>query len=64
VYDWLSQRFYHQKFVRHVNFIPPDLEWGNKGPNIVDEYGKLNSGDIIEIRAFAEHVGHTENLDA
>lgn len=64
VYNWLRQRFYHQKFVRHVNFIPPDLEWGTKGPTIVDEYGKLNSGDIIEIRAFAEYVGHTQNLDA
>jgi hypothetical protein len=64
VYNWLFQRFYHQKFVRHINFIPPDLEWGSKGPTIVDEYGKLNSGDIIEIRSFAEYIGHKENLDA
>lgn len=64
VYNWLLQRFYHTKFQRHINFVPPDLEWGTVGPNIVDEYGQLNSGDIIEIRAFAEYVGFTKNLDA
>jgi hypothetical protein len=64
VYNWLTSKFENIQFVRHENFIPPDLEWGNTGPNIVDEYGKLNSGDIIEIRAFAEYIGHTHSLDA
>jgi len=64
VYNWLITRFKNIRFIRHENFLPPDFEWGTKGPTIVDEYGKLNSGDIIEIRAFAEYVGFKENLDA
>lgn len=64
VYKWLLWKFYHVNFERHTNFIPPELEWGTKGPTIVDEYGKLNSGDIIEIRAFAEYIGHTHDIDA
>lgn len=64
VFDWISNRFREINFVRHENFIPPDLEWGNKGPTIVDEYGQLNSGDIIEIRAFAEYICFKENIDA
>lgn len=64
VYTWLIARFKNIRFIRHENFLPPDFEWGNTGPTIVDEYGKLNSGDIIEIRAFAEYVGHNENLNA
>jgi hypothetical protein len=64
VYNWLISKFSTLHFERHENFLPPDFEWGNKGPNIVDEYGKLNSGDIIEIRAFAEYIGYTKNLDA
>jgi hypothetical protein len=51
-------------FNRHKNFIAPDLEWGNKGPILVDEYGKQVSGDNIEIRAFAEYVCHCYNIDA
>jgi hypothetical protein len=64
VYTALLAKFKNIRFVRHENFLPPDFEWGNKGPTIVDEYGELNSGDIIEIRAFAEYIGHKENLDA
>lgn len=64
VYTWLISQFNNIRFVRHENFLPPDFEWGNTGPTIVDEYEKLNSGDIIEIRAFAEYIGHKENLDA
>ena len=64
VYTWLGKRFPKIRYVRHENFLPPDFEWANKGPNIIDEYGDLNSGDIIEIRAFAEYVGFKENLDA
>ena len=64
VYTALLAKFKNIRFVRHENFLPPDFEWGTKGPTIVDEYGKLNSGDIIEIRAFAEYISHKENLDA
>ena len=64
VYNALIAKFEHIRFVRHENFLPPDFEWGTKGPTIVDEYGQLNSGDIIEIRAFAEYIGHKEDIDA
>lgn len=36
---------------------------GKKGPNIVDEYDKLVSGDIIELRAFAEYICHKYDID-
>lgn len=64
VYNWLVNKFTNIKFQRHTNFIAPELEWGNKGPTIVDEYGKLVSGDNIEIRAFAEYVCHHNDVDA
>lgn len=64
VYTMLIKMFPKVRFVRHENFIPPDFEWGSKGPTIIDEYGQLNSGDIIEIRAFAEYIGDKENIDA
>lgn len=64
VYNWLLKKFKHIQFYRHENFIAPDLEWGSKGPNIVDEYGKLKSGNQIELRAHAEYVAHTQQLDA
>lgn len=64
VYRYFVNRFTNVRFKLHQNFIPPDLEWGEVGPNIVDEHGKLVSGDIIETRSFGEYVSHTENLDA
>ena len=64
VYNWLIKSFPNIEFQRHENFIAPDLEWGSKGPNIVDEYGKLKSGNQIELRAHAEYVAHKEKLDA
>jgi hypothetical protein len=64
VYNWLSQRFYHPKFVRHTNFIAPELEYGNIGPVLTDEYGKTVSGDNIQQRAYAEFICHKHNIDA
>ena len=64
VYNWLVNRFPNITFKRHTNFIAPELEWGDKGPTITDEYGKLVSGDNVEIRAFAEYVCSTENANA
>ena len=64
VYQYLVNNFPHISFKRHTNFISPELEWGSKGPTIIDEYGKLVSGDNVEIRAFAEYVGYQENIDA
>ena len=63
VYNWLTKRFYFN-FIRHTNFIAPDLEYGNIGPSITDEYGKSVSGDNIEIRSFSEYICHYHNVDA
>lgn len=64
VYTWLLEKFPNIKFVRHTNFIAPDLEYGNIGPSISDEYNKFVSGDNIQQRAFAEYVCFNENIDA
>jgi len=63
VFTWLVNRFPNIRFLRHENFIPPDLEYGSKGANIEDEYGQLRSGDQIAVRAHAEWIAATENLD-
>lgn len=64
VYNWLFQKFYHTTFKRHINFIAPDLEYGNVGPNLTDEYGKRVSGDNIQQRAYAEFICNKYNIDA
>lgn len=56
VYNYLTSKFPNITFYRHVNFVPPEFEWGNVGPNLKDEYGKITAGDIIELRAFSEYV--------
>ncbi len=64
VYKWLFQRFYHTTFKRHTNFIAPDIEYGNIGPNLTDEYGKKVSGDNIQQRAYGEFICNKYNIDA
>lgn len=64
VHNWLVSKFPNIKFERHVNFVPPELEWGSKGRTIVDEYGKLVSGDTLELRAFAEYICFNYNVEA
>lgn len=64
VFNWLFQRFYHIKFIRHINFIAPELEYGSVGPNLTDEYGKKVSGDNIQQRAYAEYICNKYNIDA
>ena len=64
VYRWLFQRFYHTTFKRHTNFIAPELEYGNIGPNLTDEYGKRVSGDNIQQRAYAEYICNKHDIDA
>lgn len=64
VYNWLFQRFYHISFKRHTNFIAPDIEYGNIGPNLTDEYGKKVSGDNIQQRAYAEFICHKHDISA
>jgi len=64
VYNWLFQRFYHTTFVRHKNFIAPELEYDNIGPSLTDEYGKNVSGDNIQQRAYAEFICNNVSADA
>ena len=64
IYNWLQNEFLNINFKLHTNFVPPELEWGNKGRTIEDEYGKIVSGDTLELRSFAEYVCHSENVDA
>jgi hypothetical protein len=64
VFKWLELRFPNLKFERHTNFIAPDLEYGNIGPNLTDEYGKKVSGDNIQQRAYAEYICKKHNIDA
>jgi 7-cyano-7-deazaguanine synthase in queuosine biosynthesis len=64
IFQWLTQRFCHIRFQRHKNFIAPELEYGNIGPTLVDEYGKKVSGDNIQQRAYAEYICESKNIDA
>jgi hypothetical protein len=64
VYQWLFQHFHNTKFNRHTNFIAPELEYGNIGPTLTDEYGKRVSGDNIQQRAYAEFICNKYNIDA
>lgn len=58
IFSWLEEKFPTIKFTRHSNFIAPELEYGNIGPSLTDEYGKSVSGDNIQIRAYAEYICH------
>lgn len=64
VYNWLTDRFPSIKFCRHTNFIAPDVEYGNMGPTIKDEYNKMVSGDNAQQRAFAEFICYNNNISA
>ena len=64
VYNWLFQRFYHTTFVRHTNFIAPELEYAVIGPTLTDEYGKKVSGDNIQQRAYAEFICLNQGIEA
>jgi hypothetical protein len=64
VFNWLFQKHYHKKFIRHTNFIAPELEYGNIGPSLTDEYNKKVSGDNIQQRAYAEFICNKHNIPA
>ena len=64
VCNWFVQRFGHTTFKRHTNFIAPDIEYGNIGPALTDEYGKKVSGDNIQQRAYGEYICFHEDIDA
>lgn len=63
VVEWFKKKF-KNNFYLHRNLIPPELEWADKGPTIVDEYGKLKSGNQIILRSHNEYIAHKYNLDA
>ena len=60
----MTKKFSNITFERHINFIAPDLEYGNIGPCLTDEYGKNVSGDNIQQRAYAEFICNKHNIDA
>jgi hypothetical protein len=64
VYSYLRQKFPNFNFILHNNFIAPELEYGNIGPSLTDEYGKKVSGDNIQQRAFAEYICQKHKIDA
>ena len=64
VLNRLRSLFPQVKLVVHTNFVPPELEWGSNGRTITDEYGKLVSGDTLELRSFAEYVCTTNQCEA
>jgi 7-cyano-7-deazaguanine synthase in queuosine biosynthesis len=64
VYTWLLKKFPNIKFHRHTNFIAPDIEYGNIGASIPDEYNKFVSGDNIQQRAYAEYICFEYSVDA
>lgn len=64
VYRYLKTKFFNLQFNFHKNLIAPDIEYGNIGPSLTDEYGKKVSGDNIQQRAFAEYICHKHEVDA
>ena len=62
VLNHMLKTFPNVTFQRHLNFIPPEMEWADKGPTMIDEYGKNVSGDNIELRSYAEYVCHTYSI--
>jgi hypothetical protein len=64
VYEWLQKHFPNVKMIRHEGFIAPDIEYGNIGPAIKDQYGQMKSGDQITARAYSEFICHTYNIQA
>ena len=61
VYQYLLEKF-DIRITRHTNFIAPDIEYGNIGPTIKDEYGKSVSGDNIQQRSFSEYICYHNNV--
>ncbi len=64
VVEYFTKRYPEIDFRVHENFVPPELEHGFSGQQLVDEYGKTVSGDTMELRAWAEYVSFHNNVDA
>lgn len=64
VYEYLKNKFSNLIDNRYEGFVSPDLEWGDQGPILIDEYGKNVSGDNAQIRSFAEYICYHNKIDA
>lgn len=64
VFNWFVNRFSFNTFIRHENFVPPIFEWGNNGATIMDDYGKMRSGDQLELMEFSLYTASKYKLDA
>jgi hypothetical protein len=64
VFDNIQNKFKTIEYKTHYNFVPPEFEHGYSGKTLTDEYGKIVSGDTIELRAFTEYICHTNNCEA
>lgn len=62
VFEYFTKN-YDINYHRYTNFIAPDLEHGNNGTILVDEYGKSVSGDNIQQRSFAEYICTKHKID-
>ena len=64
VYEKFVKDYYPSiSFVRHTNFIPPELEWGVIGPITKDDDGRPRSGDQICVGSFNNYIIFKEKLD-
>lgn len=64
VYEKFVKDYYPSiSFVRHTNFIPPELEWGVLGPITQDEDGRSRSGDQICVGSFNNYIIFKEKID-
>lgn len=64
VYDYFCKTFPNIRYLRHVNFIAPDIEFGRIGAIIPDKHGRMKSGCQISSRSYMEYIVATNNIDA
>ena len=60
VYNKLKEMFPGLIVDRHINYIPPELEWGATNGPILNG----RSGDQIEGSSFNSYIAYTQKLDA
>lgn len=64
VYNYFCNKFPNIKYVRHVNFISPDIEFGRIGAIIPDKHGRMKSGCQISSRSYMEYIVATNQINA
>ena len=63
VFDYLRDTFPNHNFIRHENFISPEIEYGAIGPIIKDRFGNMKAGDQIMARSFAEYICTRDDIE-